>query len=102
LVVPSVVARKIAVGNCEKMKQSAVVGIDDSWNHRRNGSVRMIKVIGVERRTVVGFERVRMENASDRGNYQKGGNGMEVETMRWIVKRWEDDQKFPLSPRSKR
>jgi hypothetical protein len=30
-------AGKIAAGNRKKMTQSAAVGIDGSWNHRRNG-----------------------------------------------------------------
>jgi hypothetical protein len=37
--------------------------------------------------SVVDFEVLQKETASERGNYQGSGNGMEVETMRPMVKR---------------
>jgi hypothetical protein len=44
-------------------------------------------------RRVVDFKTVQRTNASGRGNAQGSSNGMEVVVMRWMVKRWEDDQK---------
>jgi hypothetical protein len=33
--------------NREKMKQPAAVGIDGSWNHRRNGSAHILDMVDV-------------------------------------------------------
>jgi hypothetical protein len=75
-------ARKIAAEKREKMKQPALVGINSSWNHRRNGSVHIFDLVDVEYRRVIDFEMVQRTNASRRGNYQGSSNGMEVEAMR--------------------
>jgi hypothetical protein len=66
LVVPGIVtfARKIAVENREKMKQSAVVGINGSWNHQRNGLTHILHMVDVESRRVIDFDFVQKVNAS--------------------------------------
>jgi hypothetical protein len=52
---------------------------------------------GGQSRRVVDFETVQRANASGRGNTQGSSNGMEVEAMRRMVKRWEDDQKTAVA-----
>jgi hypothetical protein len=47
----------------------------------------------VESGRVIDFEIVQRTNPSGRGDYQANSNGMEVEAMRRMVKRWENDQK---------
>jgi hypothetical protein len=47
LTVPGIVAfaRKIAAENRENVKLQAVVGIDGSWNHRRNESAHILGLV---------------------------------------------------------
>jgi hypothetical protein len=78
------------------MKPPAVIDPDDSWNHRRNGSVHILDTVDLESGRVLGFEIVQRTSASGRGNYQGSSNGMEVEAMRRIAKRGEDDQKVAV------
>jgi hypothetical protein len=74
------------------MKLPAAVDPDDSWNDRRNESAHVFDIVEFESRGVVDFEILQRTNASGRGN-QRSGNGMEVERMTRMVKRWEDDPK---------
>jgi hypothetical protein len=94
LTVPAIVAssRKFARDNCEKIKESAVIGIDGSWNHRRNGSADIRNRIDVESRRVGNFEIVHMVNASGQGSQKGDSNGMEVEAMSYMMERREGDQ----------
>jgi hypothetical protein len=79
LIIPGIIAfaRKIATENCEKMKPQAVVGIDGSWNHRRNGSAHLLDMVDVGGGRVVDFEMIQKTTASGCGNYQGSSNGME-------------------------
>jgi hypothetical protein len=94
LIIPGIIAftRKTAAENREKMKPQAVVRIDGGWNHRRNGSAHLLDMIDVGSGRIVDFEMVQKTTASGRGNYEGSSNGMEVEALRRMVKRWEDDQ----------
>jgi hypothetical protein len=64
LIVPRIVAlaRKIAAENREKMKRRAVVGINASSNHRRNGLAHIFDMADVESPTVVDFDIVQKTN----------------------------------------
>jgi hypothetical protein len=55
-------------------------------------------MVDVESRRVVGFQIVQRTNASGWGNYEGSSNGMEVEVeaMRRMVKRSEDDQQVAV------
>jgi hypothetical protein len=85
-------ARKIAAEKDKKMKQPVVVGIDRSWNHRRNGLAHVLDMGVLGNGRVADFEIVQKVNAPGPGNFQGNTNGMGVETQRWMVKRWADDQ----------
>jgi hypothetical protein len=88
LIVPIIIAfaRKIAGENHDKMRPQAVVGIDGSWNHRRNGSAHLLDMFDVGSRRVIDFEIVQKATASGRGNCQGSSNGMEVGALRRMVK----------------
>jgi hypothetical protein len=60
LVIPGIIAftKKIAAENREKMKPQAAVGIDGSWNHRRNGSAHLLDMVEIGSGRVVDFETV--------------------------------------------
>jgi hypothetical protein len=79
LIIPGIIAfaRKIAAENREKMKPQTVVGIDGSWNHRRNGSVHLLDMVDVGSGRVVDLEMVQKATGSGRGNYEGSSNGME-------------------------
>jgi hypothetical protein len=79
LIIPGIIAfaRKIAAENREKMKPQAVVGINCSWNDRRNGSAHLLDMVDVGSGRVVDFEMVQKTTASGRGNHQGSSNGME-------------------------
>jgi hypothetical protein len=62
------------------MKLQSVVGIDGSLNHQRNEPAHILDM-------------VQKTTASGRRNYQGSSNGMELEAVRRMVKKWEDDQK---------
>jgi hypothetical protein len=72
LIIPGIIAfaRKIAAENREKMKPQAIVGIDGSCNHRRNGSARLLHMVDVGSGRVADFEMVQKTTASGRGKYQ--------------------------------
>jgi hypothetical protein len=78
------------------MKPQVVVGIDGLWNHRRNGSAHLLDMVDVGGGRVVDFEMIQKTTASGRGNYQGSSNGMEVEALKRMVKRLEDDQKVAI------
>jgi hypothetical protein len=86
-------ARKVCPRNRAAMKENATVGIDGSWNHRRNGSAHIIDMIDTDSGRVVDFEVVERPNHRRKGNYRGSSNGMEVETMKRMIHRWEDDRK---------
>jgi hypothetical protein len=75
------------------MKPRAVVGNDGEWDHRRNGSVYILTIVDVGGGRAVGFQIVQKITAPGRGSCQGSSNGMEVEALRRMVKREEDDQK---------
>jgi hypothetical protein len=79
------------------MKPRAVVGIDGESNHRRNRSVHILTIVDVGGGGVVGFQIFQKITAPGRGNCQGSSNGMEVEALRRIVKREEDDQKVAIA-----
>jgi hypothetical protein len=83
LIIPGIVAftRKIAAENREKMKPQAVVGIEPSWNHRRNESAHVLDMVDFGSGRVVDVEMVQKTIASGRGHYQGSSNGMEVEAL---------------------
>jgi hypothetical protein len=70
-------ARKIAAQNSQKMKRLAVVGINGSWNHRRNRSAHILDMVDIESGSVVDFEIIQRVDASGRGNYEGSSHGME-------------------------
>jgi hypothetical protein len=94
VLVPGIVAfaTRVCARNRAAMKRNAVVGIDGSWNHRRNGSAHVIDMIDVDSGRVVDFEVVEKSTSRRRGNYRGSSNGMEVEAMKRMVNRWEDDE----------
>jgi hypothetical protein len=98
LIVPGIVvsSRKFPGENREKMKESTVIGIDGSWNHRRNGSADILNSVDVESRRVVSFEIGHRVNASEQGSQQGASNGVETEAVSWMMERWEDDQKVAV------
>jgi hypothetical protein len=79
LTIPGIIglARKIAAENREKIKPQAVVGINGSWNHRRNGSAHLIDIVDVGSGRLIDFEMVQKTTASGRDNYEGSSNGME-------------------------
>jgi hypothetical protein len=85
LIIPGILAfaRKIATENREKMKPQAVIGIDGSWEHRRNGSAHLLDMVDVGSGRVVNFEMVQKTTASGPGNYGGSSNGMECDEMEW-------------------
>jgi hypothetical protein len=54
--------RRFAARNRAAMKENATVGIDGSWNHRRNGPAHIIEMIDTESGRVVDFEIVERGN----------------------------------------
>jgi hypothetical protein len=76
LIIPRIIAfaRKTAAENREKMKPQAVVGINDSCNHRRNGSTHLLDMVDVGSGRVIDFEMVQKTTASGRGNYEGSSN----------------------------
>jgi hypothetical protein len=80
VLVPGIVAfaARVCPTNREAMKRHAVVGIDGSWNHRRNGPVHIIDMID--------FEVMEKSSSPRRGNYRGSSNGMGVEAMKRMVR----------------
>jgi hypothetical protein len=70
-------ARKITAENGKKVKPQTVVGIDGSWNHRRNGSAHLLDMVDFGSGRVIDFEIVQKITASGRGNDQGSSNEME-------------------------
>jgi hypothetical protein len=98
LILPEIVAfaKKVTTESREKMRLQAVIGIDDTWNDRRNGPVSILDMVHVGSRRVVDSDVVQKGNASGPGDYQRSSNGMEVEALSRMVKRWEDDQRVAV------
>jgi hypothetical protein len=79
LIVPGIIAsaREIAAETREKMNRRPSVGIDGSWDNRKNGSVHVLDMTDVESQRVVDFETVQTKTASGRGNYDERSTGIE-------------------------
>lgn len=95
MLIPGIIAfaRIVVSRNREAMKPRAAVGIDGSWDHRRNGSAHVISMMDIKSGRVVDYEVVRRAVGRRPGNYVGSSNGMEVEAMRRMIGRWEGDQK---------
>jgi hypothetical protein len=95
ILVPGIVASatKVCARNRGAMKENATLGIEGSWNHRRNGSAHIIDMIDTESGRVDDFEIDEGGNHRRQGNYRGSSNGMEAEAMRRMVGRWENDRK---------
>jgi hypothetical protein len=89
-------AREVCRTNRDAMQPSAVVGIDGTWNHRRNGSVHILDMIDLDSGLVVDSEIVERLTKTGLGNYRGSSHGMEVEAMRRLIVRWEDDHKVRM------
>jgi hypothetical protein len=95
LLIPDVIAfaRKVCSLSRDAMKTKTTVGIDGSWNHRRNGSAYVIDMIDIKSWRVVDFEVVEPLIHRRPGNYQGSSHGMEVEAARRMIPRWENEMK---------
>jgi hypothetical protein len=93
VLVPGIVAfaKRICARDRAAMKENAIVGIDSSWNHRRNDSADMIDMIDTDSGSVVYCEIVERASSWRQGNYRGSRNGMKAEAMRRMVRRWEGD-----------
>lgn len=74
--------------NCKKhqqlMKPGAVIGIDGSWDHRRNGKFCIIEAFDLETKKIVAYsiiERPTNKNAS----FKNAANQMEIEGVKKII-----------------
>jgi hypothetical protein len=94
VLVPGIItfARIVCTRNRAAMRHHAVVAVEGSWNHRRNGSAHIIDMIDMDTGRVVDFEVLEKSSPTRRGNYEGSSNGMEVEAMRRMIGRWEDDE----------
>jgi hypothetical protein len=88
--------RRLRREDGEKLKPQAAAGIDGSWNHRRNGLVPIFDMVDVVGGRAVDFETVQKTTKSGHGNCQASSNGIEVEALMRMVKRWEHDQKITV------
>jgi hypothetical protein len=98
LIVPGIVsfARKIAAENHEKMKTQAVIRIDGSWTHRRNGSTQFVDMADVGSERVVDFETVQKTTASGGGNYQHGFTSDKRQRVDGVVRHQEGRHLLPF------
>jgi hypothetical protein len=72
---------------------SQTTQIPANWEHPPE---HVLDMIAVGSGRVVDFEIFQKTTASGHGNYHGSSHGMEVEALKWMVKRWEDNQRMAI------
>lgn len=76
--------------NCIKyqnsMKSGAIISIDGSWDHRRNGKFCIVEAFDVEQKKIVAFSIVeRPTQKNPTASFKKAANQMEIEGVKKII-----------------
>lgn len=76
--------------NCKKyqklMKPGSIIGIDGSWDHRRNGKFCIVEAFDLETKKIVAYsiiERPTLKNKC--ASFKKAANQMEIEGVKKII-----------------
>jgi hypothetical protein len=80
---------------CQKWKAEmtdpSVVAFDGSWSHRRGAKECVVVLIDCRTKRIVDFEIVLKTKAGVMGNWDGSSNGMELQGLKELIKRWKDD-----------
>lgn len=76
--------------NCKKhqqlMKPGAVIGIDGSWDHRRNGKFCIIEAFDLETKKIVAYSIIeRPTQKNKNASFKNAANQMEIEGVKKII-----------------
>jgi hypothetical protein len=77
----------------EAMVGPAIIAMDGSWSQRRNASHCIVDFIDAHSGKIVDFEILEKNVGFFHGTYCGPSNGMEVEGVRRLIRRWKDDSR---------
>lgn len=79
---------------CEEMPSNAVVSLDGSWDHRRNGKIMILDLICEQTHKIVDYELVYKTIRKFTGNYEGPSNLMEAEAFKRMIPRLMKNNKI--------
>jgi hypothetical protein len=71
--------QEVVKANAAQITAPACLGVDGSWNHRRNATEHIVEFVECRSGKVVDFEVVSRSTGFSPGNYNGSANGMETE-----------------------
>lgn len=77
----------------EKMTINSTIAMDRSWSHRRNANECVLEFVDLSQKNNVDFEFPTKDNHSITGDYTGSSNGMEIDCLKKMIKRWKNNNK---------
>jgi hypothetical protein len=87
------IARESCALARDAMEGPVIIAMDGSWSQRRNAAHCVVDFINAHTGKIVDFEIIEKDVGFFHGNYHGPSNGMEVEGVRRLIRRWKDDPK---------
>jgi hypothetical protein len=74
------------------MTKNTVIAFDGAWSHRRRAKECVVTIIDTRQKKVVDYEVVTKTKCGVPGDWDGSANGMELEALKRLLKRWVGDE----------